>query len=645
MGDEELQIVVSSVLEADEQASARRIASQLPEISRRVNEQSKIKILTEIDESNIRQTQQQIGRGLSNAARVPVGVSVKMDTSAIDKFRSKLDELHVNDNVTRSISAEMDRLGIRIDQITGSWEQANNEQQRFLNLTIQGTDQKLRQVTIAKRFLGEIENENGELEEQSSTITRITSNLKQQRNEQEQLRRQTERDNDQRQAALTKLMSSLEQVQKAYSGLTGTHGVQDQDRLAELNGFYDSIRSHINELARESGRFTASQKADVQYLISTLKSLADEYYNVEHSATTLRTKTVDVVGAEQLNRLTEFENKLKSGGVLTEDFAAKIAALREKLSGTLDSTKIREFLDGFGKLKTEAAAAEQQLTLDRKIESIRLQMQSMPTVISDLEARFRQLTAPSDVLVQHMGQLRSMMEAVNKESDDNRKIEAYRRLDEMIKLCGADIARLNRDQNLGVRDDRLTEGVRKLQADIETTGRTWSAFKRNVELTKEFNKIRDASKNVTSWPELQKLTAQFSAFKSEVKAAGLNVMSLGDTFKQNLGKVLQWVSATSLLFRALRMLRSALSTVTALDTAMIDLRKVTSATSDEYREFYKSANDTAKQLNATTEAVRRRRNGRAWDTLSRRRPSLRRTPWSSRRCLLAWSNHRRRTAL
>ena len=603
MGDEELQIVVSSVLEADEQASARRIASQLPEISRRVNEQSTIRILTEIDESNIRQTQQQISRSLSNAASVPVGVTVDMDMSAIDRFRNVLSDLHVDDNITRAISAEMDSLGIRIDKISGAWEKVNDGKQRFLNLTIQGTDQDLRQVTIAKQFGEETEKANSKLEERSSTITRITSNLEQQRRVQEQSARQAERENDQRQAGLTKLMSSLEQVQRAYQGLTGTKGVQDAGRLKELNEFYDSIRDRINALSRETGQFTATQREEVRYLIDTLKRLAKEYYTVEHSATTLRTKTVDVVGAEQLNKLTAFENKLRSSGMLTEDFASKISSLREKLNGSLDSTKIREFLDGFGKLRTEAAALEQQLTLDRKIDAINLSMQSIPATIESLNARFRQLTDPTDTLVNRMNQLASLSASVTGETNENRKIEAYRRLAEMIELCSAEITNLNRVQNIGVRDVRLSEGIEKLRADIETTGRTWSAFKANITLNDEFTRISQQAQRIATWPEMQKLTAQFNSFKSEVKAAGLNVMSLADTFKNNLGKVLQWVSATTLLFRAIRLLRNALSTVTALNTAMVDLRKVTVATNAEYREFYRTANETARQLNATTEAV------------------------------------------
>lgn len=103
--------------------------------------------------------------------------------------------------------------------------------------------------------------------------------------------------------------------------------------------------------------------------------------------------------------------------------------------------------------------------------------------------------------------------------------------------------------------------------------------------------------------DLSKWTAQFSTFKSEVKAAGRNMQSFADILKNNVSKVLQWVSATTLLFRAIRLLKSGLSTIVDLDTAMVDLQKVTTATADEYDRFYRSANDTAKALGVTTEEV------------------------------------------
>ena len=66
---------------------------------------------------------------------------------------------------------------------------------------------------------------------------------------------------------------------------------------------------------------------------------------------------------------------------------------------------------------------------------------------------------------------------------------------------------------------------------------------------------------------------------------------------------MQWVSATTLLFRAFALTKKAISTIIALDTAMIDLRKTTEATEEEYRKFFHTANDTAKALGVTTEEV------------------------------------------
>lgn len=50
---DELEVVVTSVLEADEEASSRRIAAQLPSISDKVNQSSKIKVGIALDDSAV----------------------------------------------------------------------------------------------------------------------------------------------------------------------------------------------------------------------------------------------------------------------------------------------------------------------------------------------------------------------------------------------------------------------------------------------------------------------------------------------------------------------------------------------------------------------------------------------------------------
>lgn len=87
---------------------------------------------------------------------------------------------------------------------------------------------------------------------------------------------------------------------------------------------------------------------------------------------------------------------------------------------------------------------------------------------------------------------------------------------------------------------------------MATVGRTWSALKQDPGLNAQFQQLTQNLKNVNNQMDLNKWTSQFSAFKSEVKAAGKNMQSLGDILKNNVGKVLQWVSATTLLLHMTR---------------------------------------------------------------------------------------------
>ena len=186
---------------------------------------------------------------------------------------------------------------------------------------------------------------------------------------------------------------------------------------------------------------------------------------------------------------------------------------------------------------------------------------------------------------------------------DREKVATYERLQSLIGACSKEMSELLRVQRGDVNDFKFTQNLEKAKADLETVGRTWSALKQDPGLNAQFQQLSENLKRVDNQMDLRKWTAQFSTFKSEVKAAGKNMQSLGDILKNNVGKVLQWVSATTLLFRAFRLLRSALTTIVDLDTAMIDLQKVTTATREEYDRFYHSANGTAKALGVTTEEV------------------------------------------
>lgn len=244
-----------------------------------------------------------------------------------------------------------------------------------------------------------------------------------------------------------------------------------------------------------------------------------------------------------------------------------------------------------------------QMELADKAREYDVAMRQVPATIADLQTKFSQLVTPTESLKENMRQLRETASQYNSDMGDREKVQTYERLSGLIRDCRREMSELTRTQGGTLNDFKFTQSLEKAKADLATVARTWSAFKSDPGLLNQFKQLETGLKNVNNQMDLRKWTAQFSTFKSEIKAAGKNMLSLGDTLKNNVGRIMQWVSATTLLFRAFRLLKQAVSTIVDLDTAMIDLQKVTTATTSEYQKFYRTANDTAKALGVTTEEV------------------------------------------
>lgn len=684
--DEDLKIVVTSELEADEQASAQRISAQLPSIAKLINQQSKIKVRVEVDNSNIQTEAQKFSKELSRATQThKVGVSVGLDQASVRKMQAELNSLKVSPDVSHAMTEQLEKMGIQIDRITGRWEQASNQEERMLSLSIQGTDQLGRSVSYLQTYdaiTGDI----------NTHLTNVTMNLERQRQIEAQIAAKAKADNESRISYLTKQKAVLSDIQASYTGATSAKPVNDTTHLDALNAKYAELETKIQTMIGTTGQLDKVQRASIEAEIAALKQLVKEYQNAEYVATKLRTKDIGSIKTDQFAALDTLEKRLQSAGTLTDEFKSRISGLRTQLGEAFDPASLTAFLNSFDRLEGDVKTFQEQLrgvnalytqmiavenkvtrtktamvgldpTADKEklavlneqlalyerqrqmlneqltpyaaiiqyarqaesAERARLEneiklklsgaeladkareidqtMQRIPSTVQDLQMRFSQLVAPTDNLIQKMQMLRETEAAYSSAKTDAEKIAAYERLQFLIAECSKEMSELNRVQRGDVLNFKFNENLEKAKADLAAVGRQWSALKSDPGLNAQFQQLGYNLQVIDNQMDLNKWTSQFSRFKSEVKAAGKNMQSLGDVLKNNVGKVLQWVSATTLLFRAFSILRNAISTVVALDTAMIDLRKTTQATEEEYRKFYLSANETAKALGVTTEEV------------------------------------------
>lgn len=108
----------------------------------------------------------------------------------------------------------------------------------------------------------------------------------------------------------------------------------------------------------------------------------------------------------------------------------------------------------------------------------------------------------------------------------------------------------------------------------------------------------------TSIEEVKKLEVEFNKLKSEVYEADKTGASFFDTLRQRaMGVNAQLIGQYLSLQDMIRYTRQALSTILELDTALVDLKKTTTMSSQDLEEFYLNSNDVAKQTGVTTQEI------------------------------------------
>ena len=99
------------------------------------------------------------------------------------------------------------------------------------------------------------------------------------------------------------------------------------------------------------------------------------------------------------------------------------------------------------------------------------------------------------------------------------------------------------------------------------------------------------------------LNKQFQTMRQEINSANVAGKNLWQTLKEKVAKFTGWMSMTYAISLVTRTIRSMVTDVVELDTALVDLKKTFRGTETDLRNLYISANQTAKQLGVTTKDI------------------------------------------
>lgn len=165
--------------------------------------------------------------------------------------------------------------------------------------------------------------------------------------------------------------------------------------------------------------------------------------------------------------------------------------------------------------------------------------------------------------------------------EDNRVVNLQNR----IKRLTADI------NSYAVANQRAVESTKKMTSGT-TFADEWSR------ITTEMAKGADLTDR-----ELKDLSADMAVFRKEAQAAGLAGESAFGKFLNSFKTMSSYITANMVFNAAKRQLSQMVEEVRVVDTAMVELRKVTTATEYEFQEFAKSATKTGVELGASVSDV------------------------------------------
>lgn len=144
----------------------------------------------------------------------------------------------------------------------------------------------------------------------------------------------------------------------------------------------------------------------------------------------------------------------------------------------------------------------------------------------------------------------------------------------------------------------------KLINDIKILAQQNSKMFKDAGMAQKYNQLFDNAKLAVSNKQLQSLKLQLSAMRSEIRAANLSGLTLGDTFKRTFTRATELFAGTGGVMLATQQLRKAWTEALNLDKAYTDLIKVQDQLSrSDYPDYLDRCNKKAQELAAAQKGL------------------------------------------
>lgn len=355
-------------------------------------------------------------------------------------------------------------------------------------------------------------------------------------------------------------------------------------------------------------KYTVKVHADTQPAESKVSELKR---SIEGSETTLKI-SASVTGTAKLQKFTQELDKLKNKNQITVDVKVNAASIHNQIQNAINKSLKNANYSGTGTNTGTGSTSNQTKQLENELKKQAKLVETYKSKISNglfdvdnsnIQSKLdkyssSQVTERYKKIQDMYTNLKKLQTELNNSSNlsDKDYLSKYKEYQNALEKISNEFKVLkNEASSIPDPFDQMSGSIAANKIGV--------FLKENTKLTKEYREelelLQQKLANTTDKNEYNALNKQAQNLMSKARSEGLTGKSLFSEIKQQASKLTQFVSVYSIISKIPQIASSAAQEVLSVDTAMTDLRKVTSATDTEVTNYFKTATENAKELGTT----------------------------------------------
>ena len=392
-------------------------------------------------------------------------------------------------------------------------------------------------------------------------------------------------------------------------------------KYREWSDEVDKLKAKLSVLQKQQASMTTPQifktsdlkSAGIPYMQKVSNTIEKQMVEIQRMAKREKFEIIDTKGVQ------DAEGKIKTLTLTVRDAEGTLKRFEMQRAKLQGSGKAQTGLMQVGDVKVLETASQAQAKLAQQTENANVKLQEQVNKIqhswsdSTYEAKYDSLIAKTKQWVnandESVISTQKLTTAYNEfntaasnfakdGSSKNRDIliQKEEELGRQLKATTNDIKVQNAEWAKSSKVDSLHQKIQEFYDKNTATHRTWGSQLKNM-----LNETAHGAQVTAT--RVKEIEQEFLGVSNAARQAGKLGQSFFGSIKEQASKFVQWFSVTSVVMEGVQAIKKMTQEVIAVDSAMVELRKVSDASNNDLKNYFDEAAKSAKDLGAAVSDV------------------------------------------